>query len=130
MKIVEIPRTYLERGRHAQLSDASASTKNLISQNFERLLMTVLNTGVPLAHRIIVNNENATIMYATNPYKGRVIRPVFKAHFPEFTVELDSDSAFMPVEDEVHSTLIRGVPRSTTLALNSMTHVMAGSRSD
>jgi hypothetical protein len=130
VRIVEIPRTYLERKGHARLSDASVSTKNLVSQNFERFLRTVLNTGVPLAHRIVVNSGNTTMMCVTIPGKGRVIRSVFEAHFPEFTVELDTDSAFVPIEDDVHSALIRGVPKSATLALNSMTQVMAKSICD
>jgi len=68
------------------------------------------------------------MMYVTTSEKGRVIRPVFEAHFPEFTVELDLDSASMPVEEEVHSALIRGVPRPAMLSLNSMAQVMAQSR--
>lgn len=77
---------------------------------------------------MLVNNGNATMMYVTIPDKGRVIRPVFEAHFPEFTVELDSDSASMPVEEDVHPALMRGVPRPVMLSLNSMAQVMARSR--
>jgi hypothetical protein len=118
----------LEREQGVNLSDASASPKNLVSQSFEHLLKTILNARVPLAHRILVNSGNATIMYVTIPDKGQVIRPVFEAHFPKFTVELDTTSTSMPTEEDVHSALIRGVPRPATLALNSMTQVMARSR--
>ena len=67
-------------------------------------------------------------MCVTIPDRGRVIRSVFEAHFPEFTVELDTDTAFVPIEDDVHSALIRGVPRPAMLSLNSMAQVMARSR--
>jgi len=128
VKIVEISRTYLERERQVWLSDAYASTKNLVSQNFERLLRTALNAGVPLAHRILVNSGNATMMYITIPDKGRVIQPVFEVYFPEFTVELDTAITSILIQDDVHSALIRGVPKPAMLSLNSVAQVMARSR--